>query len=69
MRITRLADLSANLEKRKRQFGIVGNNYVLKNSGANRTPEKRALLQWIKNESERKGKKPPFDANFYGDLT
>lgn len=62
--IITLKEMSARIEKRKAELGLVGNNYVPKNSGLRRTPEKRALLQWIKDECERKGKKPPFDANF-----
>ena len=64
MKIITLAEMSTRIEEYKKRYGIVGNDYVPKNSGLRRTPEKRALLQWIKDECEKKGKKPPFDANF-----
>lgn len=64
MNIMTLEEMSAKIQKRKVELGLVGNDYVAQNSGVNRTPEKRALLQWIKNNCVRQGKKPPFDANF-----
>lgn len=64
MIVIKLAEYSAWLEKRKAELGLTGRDYVPKNSGLRRTPEKRALLKWIKDECEKKGKTPPFDANF-----
>ena len=64
MNITTLEEMSARIEKWKAERGITGNDYVPRNSGKNRTPEKRALLQWIYDECKRKGKETPFKANF-----
>ena len=47
MKVTKLADLAASIERRKAQLGLSGYDYVQPNSGAYRTPEKRELLRAI----------------------
>ena len=53
-----------SLERRKAEFGFTGNDYVLPNSGANRTPEKRALLRAMKRAADERGLDLPFKASF-----
>jgi hypothetical protein len=47
MRILKLEELAASIERRKVQLGISGYDYVMPNSGQYRSPEKRALLEVI----------------------
>ena len=64
MNITTLEEMSARIEKWKAERRIVSNNYVPRNSGVSRTPEKRALLQSIYDQCKLEGREPPFKANF-----
>jgi len=64
MKTIKLEEYSAWLEKRTAELGLTGNDYVLKNSGKYRTPEKRALLQSIYDQCKLKEQEPPFNANF-----
>lgn len=63
MRVIALRDLEREIDQRKSVLGIVGNNYVSLNSGRRRTPEKRALLQRLRDIAAAKGTKPKFEAN------
>lgn len=60
----KLSDLENSIDRRKAELGLTGNDYVAKNSGQRRRQSKRALLQYIKDQCIKQGKKPPFDANF-----
>lgn len=59
----KLSDLENRIDQRKAELGLAGDDYVAKNSGQRRRPAKRALLQYIKDQCIKQGKKPPFDAN------
>jgi hypothetical protein len=52
------------VEARKKALGITGNDFVPKNSGIARTPEKRALLKALNEAVRARGGKPKFDANY-----
>lgn len=60
----KLSDLEKRIDQRKLELGLIGDDYVAKNTGQRRRLAKRALLQYIKDQCTKKGKKPPFDANF-----
>lgn len=64
MNVITLEEMSARIEKYKVERGIIGNNYVPRNSGVSRTPEKRALLQSIYDQCKLEGREPTFKANF-----
>jgi len=64
MRVIALQDLEREIDQRKKELGIVGNSYVPLNSGRRRTPEKRAMLQRLRDLAEEDGGQPPFEANF-----
>lgn len=64
MKVIKLDEYACQLEQRKAELGIVGNDYVMPNSGVNRTSEKRRLLQFIYEQCLRNNRKPPFLANF-----
>lgn len=56
----RLEELEKALDRRKAELGFSGGRYVLPNSGASRTAEKRALLEAIQDTAPRVGRKPAF---------
>lgn len=56
-------DFENSLERRKADLGFTGAGYVLPNSGATRTPEKRELLRFIAAAAEERGVAPVFKAN------
>jgi hypothetical protein len=64
MRILKLSELAAHIERRKAQLGLSGDDYVLPNSGNFRTPEKRDLLRAIAEESAEQGTLPRFRSEF-----
>lgn len=64
MRVIALMELEREIDQRKAELGIVGQNYVPLNSGLRRTPEKRALLGRLRDLAKEDGVSPPFDANF-----
>jgi hypothetical protein len=59
-----LEDFEKALERRKAALGLTGYDYVLPNSGVNRTLEKRALLRAIADAAAERGVEPPIKANF-----
>lgn len=63
MTVVRLEDYEQELERRKAALRFTGNDYVLPNSGARRTREKRALLQLIETRAAENGVTPPFKSN------
>ena len=60
MNRVRLEELEKALDRRKAELGFSGGEYVLPNSGANRTAEKRELLEAIRDAASRAGKRPAF---------
>lgn len=60
MNRVRLEELEKALERRKAELGFSGDQYVLPNSGTNRTAEKRELLQAILDTASGAGKTPVF---------
>lgn len=60
----KLKDLEDRIERRKKELGLTGNNYVKSNSGKNRTPEKRALLKAIDSNAKKQGRRPTFKSNY-----
>ncbi len=60
MKRVRLEELEKTLDRRKAELGFSGDQYVLPNSGANRTAEKRELLEAIRDTASRAGKTPAF---------
>lgn len=67
MRILKLSELAAHIERRKAELGLSGADYVLPNSGRFRTPEKRDLLRAMAEESAEQGKRPRFRSEFTRD--
>jgi hypothetical protein len=67
MPVVKLKDLAASVERRKAQLGISGADYVCRNSGENRSAEKRALLRAIEAGSAAQGKRPAFEARYQRD--
>ncbi len=59
-----LNDLELRIERRKAQLGLVGDSYVMPNSGESRTPEKRELLRLLAAAAAEKRISPPFNANY-----
>jgi len=55
-----LEDLEKALDRRKAELGFSGGQYVLPNAGANRTAEKRELLEAIRDAASCAGKTPTF---------
>ena len=64
MQIIPFLELERQIDQRKAELGIVGNNYVPLNSGRNRTPSKRAMLSALSDLARSKGQAPKFKANF-----
>jgi hypothetical protein len=64
MRILKLSELTAHIERRKAELGLSGDDYVLPNSGNFRTAEKRDLLRAIAEESAEQGTLPRFHSEF-----
>ena len=60
MNRVRLEELEKALDRRKAELGFSGGQYVLPNSGANRTAEKRGLLEAIRDAGSRSGKTSAF---------
>jgi hypothetical protein len=60
MNRVRLEELEKALDRRKAELGFSGGRYVLPNSGANRTSEKRELLEAIRDAASRAGKTRAF---------
>lgn len=60
MNRVRLEELEKALDRRKAELGFSGGQYVLPNVGANRTAEKRELLEAIRDAASRAGKTPAF---------
>ncbi|MEK7996041.1 MAG: hypothetical protein AAB403_19755 [Planctomycetota bacterium] len=60
MNRVRLEELEKALDRRKAELGFSGGQYVLANAGANRTAEKRELLEAIREAASRAGKTPAF---------
>ena len=67
MRILKLSELQAHIERRKAQLGLSGADYVMPNSGKFRSLEKRDLLRAIAEESAEQGKPPRFRSEFTRD--
>jgi hypothetical protein len=65
--VVKIKDLEREIERRKASLGFSGDDYVLPNSGANRTTEKRELLRLIQIVAARNGRKPTFTANIQPD--
>ena len=63
MRIVTLSQLEERIERRKTFLGLSGNDYVLPNSGVNRTREKRDLLRAIAMNAAEQGRQPTFGAH------
>lgn len=64
MQILTIGELEARIERRKAQLGITGDGYVLANSGANRSDEKRELLRALAVRAAEQGRSPAFEAQF-----
>ena len=64
MIVTSLNRQSEWLAKRKKERGLSGRGYVPANSGARRSPEKRALLALLAQLRQRSAKALRFTANF-----
>ncbi len=62
MRVVTVRQLEERIERRKALCGLSGNDYVLPNSGAKRTREKRELLRALALNAARRGRRPAFDA-------
>lgn len=60
MRTITLRELEERIERRKALLGLSGNAYVLPNSGANRTQEKRDLLRALAVNAAEQGRQPTF---------
>ena len=60
MNRVRLEELEKALDRRKAELGFSGGQCVRPNTGANRTAEKRGLLEAIRNTASRAGRKPAF---------
>jgi hypothetical protein len=52
------------IERWKAREGVTGRNFVPVNSGATRTPEKRALLQSLADTAAEQGTASPFSSNY-----
>jgi hypothetical protein len=63
MRCTTIEEQAAYLERRKKELGITGDEYVPVNQGGRRTESKKALLRSLKDAAEKQGRKPRFKAN------
>jgi hypothetical protein len=64
-RIRTIRDQEEWVEARKRELGITDAGIAAaRNKGTARPPEKHRLLQLLKDEAARQGRKPPFDADF-----
>ncbi len=60
-----LADQAAYLQSRKIEVGLdVSDFEKAKNSGARRTPEKRALLSLLEERAVAAGRSTPFKSNY-----
>jgi hypothetical protein len=57
-----IAEKERQIAERKDALGITGRDYVMPNSGARRTPEKRELLRTIEREAKARGRAPVFAA-------
>jgi len=64
MRTTTLKEQERKIEKRKSLLGLPSAEPALANSGARRTPEKRALLKALEEEAVRQGRQIVFPSNF-----
>lgn len=60
MRMITVRELEERIERRKALWGLSGKDYVLPNSGAKRTPEKRELLRALASNAARQGRRPAF---------
>lgn len=56
MNRVRLDELEEALDRRNAELGFSGGQYVLPDSGANRTAEKRKLLEAIQDAASRVGR-------------
>lgn len=56
-----LDELERRIDARKAELGWTGVDYVRRNPGESRTPEKRALLAAMKRVDEELGRPSPFD--------
>lgn len=61
MIVVTLDELERRIDARKAELGLTGFDYVRRNSGERRTPEKRALLAAMKRVDEDLGRPSPFD--------
>lgn len=59
----KIEDLEVAIDRRKAILGFSGGDYVLPNSGVNRTDEKRELLRLIQIAAVKNGKESAFTAN------
>ena len=64
MKVIPLRELERRIDARKKELGIVGNDFVPINSGKRRTPEKRALLQRLDDLAAEKGVFAKFRAKY-----
>jgi hypothetical protein len=64
MRILKIDELEARIDRRKAQLGLAGDRYVLANSGASRSEEKRELLRAISLRAAEQGRRPAFEAQY-----
>jgi hypothetical protein len=60
----KLEELEAGIERRKALLGLSGDRYVLPNSSANRTQDKRDLLRAIALNATEQGRQPAFEAQY-----
>lgn len=58
-----IEEQAAFLERRKKELGITGDDYVPVNQGGRRTESKKALLRSLRISAEKQGRKPTFKAN------
>ncbi len=59
-----LRDLERRLIARKRELGILGNDFMPLNDGTRRTESKRRLLQAVADNAPAQGRGPRFKARF-----
>ncbi|HXR35782.1 MAG TPA: hypothetical protein VN754_07535 [Candidatus Binataceae bacterium] len=60
MKRTTLERQAETIERWKSRSGVTGRDYVPANSGATRSPSKRALLQAIDDAARERGARPRF---------
>lgn len=64
MKFTTLSAQSAWLDRRKKELGLSGEDYVAANNGARRSPGKRALLRRLEQIRKASARSLAFKANY-----